>query len=27
VYYTVDSDRALYDAAFQPSKTFAVRNY
>lgn len=25
VYYTVDEDRALYDAAFQPSKTFAVR--
>ena len=27
VYYTVDSDRTLYDAAFQPSKTFAVRNH
>lgn len=27
VYYTTDSDRALYDAAFQPSKTFAVRNH
>ncbi|MGI4718722.1 MAG: hypothetical protein ACRYGO_10985 [Janthinobacterium lividum] len=26
VYYTLDTDRALYDAAFQPSKTFAVRN-
>lgn len=27
VYYTTDSDRALYDAAFQPSKTFTVRNH
>lgn len=27
VYYTSDSDRALYDAAFQPSRTFAVRNH
>lgn len=27
VYYTVDSDRALYDAAFQSTKTFAVRNH
>lgn len=27
VYYTTDSDRALYDAAFQPSRTFAVRNH
>lgn len=27
VYYTLDSDRALYDAAFQPSRTFAVRNH
>ncbi|MBQ5946621.1 hypothetical protein [Massilia sp. ST3] len=26
VYYTVDADRALYDAAFQPTKTFAVRD-
>lgn len=27
VYHTTDSDRALYDAAFQPSRTFAVRNH
>lgn len=27
VYYTVDSDRALYDASHQPTKTFAVRNH
>ncbi|SFD79340.1 hypothetical protein [Massilia yuzhufengensis] len=27
VYYTVDTDRALYDAASQPTKTFAVRNH
>lgn len=27
VYYTTDSDRSLYDAAFQPSRTFAVRNH
>jgi len=26
VYYTVDADSALYDAAFQPTKTFAVRS-
>lgn len=26
VYYTTDTDRALYDAAHQPSKTFTVRN-
>lgn len=26
VYYTADSDRTLYDAAFQPTKTFAVRD-
>lgn len=26
VYYTTDQDRALYDAAFQPTKTFAVRD-
>ena len=26
VYYTVDTDRALYDAAWQPGRTFAVRN-
>lgn len=25
-YYTSDDDRSLYDAAFQPSKTFAVRD-
>ena len=25
-YYTSDSDRSLYDAAFQPTKTFAVRD-
>ena len=27
VYYTTDSDRALYDAAAQPTRTFAVRNH
>jgi hypothetical protein len=27
VYYTVDSDRALYDAAAQPIKTYAVRDH
>ncbi|MFC0252999.1 hypothetical protein [Massilia consociata] len=27
VYYTTDSDRALYDAAHQPTRTFAVRNH
>ena len=27
VYYTLDTDRALYDAASQPTKTFAVRNH
>lgn len=27
VYYTLDSDRALYDAAHQPAKTFTVRNH
>lgn len=27
VYYTTDSDRALYDAASQTSRTFAVRNH
>lgn len=26
VYYTADSDRSMYDAAFQPTKTFAVRD-
>ncbi len=27
VYYTTDSDRVLYDAAAQPTKTYAVRNH
>jgi hypothetical protein len=27
VYYTNDDDRALYDAALQPSKTFAVKDH
>jgi hypothetical protein len=27
VYYTTDSDRALYDAASQPTRTYAVRNH
>jgi hypothetical protein len=27
VYYTDDDDRALYDAALQPSKTFAVKDH
>jgi len=27
VYYTSDEDRALYDAALQPSKTFAVKDH
>lgn len=27
VYYTLDTDRALYDAAFQATKTFVVRNH
>lgn len=27
VYYALDTDRALYDAAHQPSKTFTVRNH
>jgi hypothetical protein len=26
VYYTTDSDRVLYEAAYQPTMTFAVRN-
>lgn len=27
VYYTTDSDRTLYQAAIQPSRTFPVRNH